>query len=97
MWIVVCKTSSNEPALGSGSSPIQYGLPMKSIGYLRVAIYRYLTIKSLKNKKERNILNLSRDEEEEEEDNRYYSLLNKTLRLVWMKYYTSLTHYALFS
>jgi hypothetical protein len=55
---------------------------MKSIGYLRVAIYRYLTIKSLKNKKERNILNLSRDEEEEEEDNRYYSLLNKTLRLV---------------
>jgi hypothetical protein len=91
MWIVVCKTSSNEPALGSGSSPIRYGLPIKSIGHLRVAIYRYLTIKSLKNKEEGNILNLSRDEEEEEE-NRYYSLLNKTPHLVWMKYYTSLTH-----
>jgi hypothetical protein len=53
------------------------------MGYLRVAIYRYLTIKSLKNKEEGNILNLSRDEEEEEEeDNRYYSLLNKTPHLV---------------
>jgi len=51
------------------------------MGYLRVAIYRYLTIKSLKNKEEGNILNLSRDEEEEE-DNRYYSLLNKTPHLV---------------